>query len=104
VTENTALATLNKATLALARAEKIEDVSAIRSHAKVFQAHVKEFRLGREALLEGARVQLLAELKLGDIANKAAKAEGFGKMLADGAENLLRLPTQLTLTTMPIRH
>lgn len=81
MSENTALATLNKATAALAKAEKPADISAIRSHAKVFQLHAKEFRLGREALLEGARVQLLAELKLGDIAKKQAKSEGFGEML-----------------------
>jgi hypothetical protein len=83
MSENTALALIDKATMALAKAEKLSDVSAIRSHAKVFQAHAKEFRLGREAILTGIKVQLLAELKAGALAIQLAKSDGYKKMLEE---------------------
>lgn len=85
MTETTALARLDKASQALAKAETLEEISVIRSHAKVFQIHAKEFKLGREAILAAVTIQLLAELKAGDVAQRVAddkeqKSE-YGSML-----------------------
>lgn len=80
MTEN-ALAVMDKATNALMKAEKLEDISTIRSHAKVFQTHAKEFKLGREAMLAACRVQLLAEVKAGVVAVRLAKDPEYKEVL-----------------------
>jgi hypothetical protein len=78
-----ALATIDTMTQAIAQVTDFKEAKVAISTSKAFQLYVKEYKLGREALLRGAEAQLRAELRAGTVAIEMAKSPEYGQMIAD---------------------
>jgi hypothetical protein len=71
-----ALAKLDRARQALAEARTLEDVKKIRDIAEAARTYGKAAHLGREAQNYAGEVQLLAELKAGELLAQLDKSKG----------------------------
>lgn len=84
-TTTQALARISRLGEALTRAQSLTDVKLIMTEAKVFQLRAKEWKAGREIIIQGAEVQLLAELRAGWLAIKMAKQSEYKAMLTEAS-------------------
>ena len=78
-----ALATIDAFTQAIQKATSFGETKVLISESKKFQLHVREYKLGREALLRGAEAQLRGELRAGAIAVHEAKNPDYSQVLED---------------------
>jgi hypothetical protein len=78
-----ALATIDAMTQAIANITTIGEAKVAISESRKFQLHVREYKLGREAMLRGCEASLRAELQAGLIAIALAKNPDYGKILEE---------------------